>query len=420
MPNLLKHGIYQYQYGNPLGPYAQLVQGVLSSIGSVNSLDYQRQLDSPTNGAVVRPNADTLYTRAVLDLSCEDVVLTIPEVPDDRFYVFPFSDVWSNQFANLGSVNNSQPGKYLLTARSLNDSDGSMREGYQGVVHFSTPYGFLLNRILVRNNFTDLNVVHGLQNATRMYSVPRPGGLDCRKSIPPVTEVFSNRSIANASNLTAEELLNLTAVIEQFSPPINTSDSLRVSSILATAGILDGIYKKPGAVNISYAENLAKAVPIYIDGEPSTFEILGNDWATTYPNASGNFGIHYGQRAIIAFYGYAQLVSSEAIYPTYFPTNSTNGSQSYFVEPKQAYLLTFSGKPPVKGFWSLTAYGPNQYFIPNPLDTYALGDRSNMTYPDGQPIYAANGSQQSTNGTGPFQILMQPQDVTPPKNWTNK
>ena len=291
---------------------------------------------------------------------------------------------------------------------------------YKGIVHFPTPYGILLNRILVRNNYTDLNTVHSLQNATHMYSVPRWSHHDCQNGVPPVTAVFSNTSIVDVTNPTAEELLNLTATIEPFSPPLNISDAARVRSILATAGISNGTYEKPRTVNISYAAFISDAVAEDIGRNASTYINLGNDWVTTYPDSSGEFSIHYTQRASVAFYGYGQLVSSEAIYPTYFPPNATTGTESYTVGPKQAYLFTFSSKPPVKGFWSLTAYGSSQYFISNPLGVYALGDRSNMTYPDGQPVYAANGSQQSSDRTKPFQILMQPQDVIPPKNWTSK
>jgi hypothetical protein len=43
---------------------------------------------------LVRPNVDTLYSMAAIDLSHSDVVLTIPPVDDSRFYVFPFYDLY--------------------------------------------------------------------------------------------------------------------------------------------------------------------------------------------------------------------------------------------------------------------------------------------------------------------------------------
>ena len=79
----------------------------------------------------------------------------------------------------------------------------------------------------------------------------------------------------------------------------------------------------------------------------------------------------------------------------------------------ESYIMTFSQKPPVTGFWSLTAYNSTNYLIPNNLDRYSLGDRSNLTYADGTQVYA----DPSSNGA--FSILIQPADISPGLNWTS-
>jgi len=51
-----------------------------------------------------------------------------------------------------------------------------------------------------------------------------------------------------------------------------------------------------------------------------------------------------------------------------------------------AYTLTFPGDalPPADAFWSLSMYGDAMFFVDNPLDRYALGDRSDLKRnPDG-------------------------------------
>ena len=50
--------------------------------------------------------------------------------------------------------------------------------------------------------------------------------------------------------------------------------------------------------------------------------------------------------------------------------------------------------------------------IPNSLERYSLGDRSNLTYANGMKVYPCQSD-------GSFQILVQPADVPPPKNWTS-
>ena len=50
------------------------------------------------------------------------------------------------------------------------------------------------------------------------------------------------------------------------------------------------------------------------------------------------------------------------------------------------YVLHFDkGQlPPAKAFWSLSLYGADQFFVANPLNRYAIGDRDKLVFnPDG-------------------------------------
>lgn len=51
-----------------------------------------RELATSAYHDVVRPNVDTLYSAAVIDLSHHDVLVDVPVIKD-RFWVFPFYDV---------------------------------------------------------------------------------------------------------------------------------------------------------------------------------------------------------------------------------------------------------------------------------------------------------------------------------------
>ena len=64
---------------------------------------------------VVRPNNDTLYSFAWLDLRSEPLVLTVPEAPDDRYYVLQLVDLYTHNFGYVGTrATGNQSGNYLI------------------------------------------------------------------------------------------------------------------------------------------------------------------------------------------------------------------------------------------------------------------------------------------------------------------
>lgn len=69
------------------------------------------------------------------------------------------------------------------------------------------------------------------------------------------------------------------------------------------------------------------------------------------------------------------------------------------------------------GFWSVSIYGADQYLIRNPLNRFEVGERSyNLTYQNtGKLVYGPSADAKSD---GPFQVLIQNVNATPPANWT--
>ncbi|KAF1989743.1 hypothetical protein K402DRAFT_410857 [Aulographum hederae CBS 113979] len=376
-----------------------------------------KNLANAGQAAIVRPNVDTLYSKIAIDLSQMDVVLTIPEVKDGRFYVFPFYDLWSNNFENLGSLNSTVLGKYLLRLAHASDNivfqpadDGPDACEYLGFVNFQTTYGLVLPRILLRNNSSDLDVVHQIQAGIKVEQVPRKG---CSDAPALTTTLLGNGTLdpmalenpAALNESSIRQLLQVVARVAPFNKPADPQEARRVEENFRAAGLSDGHYLPPLGLNFTLVSGLVKSSLLTA---PQLTEPFNNGWVDFPPEFSGDFHQQYVIRSLIAFTGYLQLVQYEALYPQW----QEGGDLS--LAHNQSYIMTFpSGKPPVKGFWSLTTYNSSSYLISNPLDRYALGDRSNLTYPDGRPLYGNDDTD------GPFSILLQSADLPPPSNWTS-
>jgi hypothetical protein len=108
---------------------------------------------------------------------------------------------------------------------------------------------------------------------------------------------------------------------------------------------------------------------------------LVRGWSTP-PATLGQYGTDYATRAAVAMVGLGANLPQDAIYP-----NTRVDAAGQALDGSHRYGLHFQAGelPPVQAFWSLTAYDAHDFFIANPLQRYALGDRD-------APVYNADGS----------------------------
>ena len=283
---------------------------------------------------------------------------------------------------------------------------------YKGVVNVPTVYGMILPRILLKNQTGDINAVNKIQAQIKIEEIPRS---ECSVAPELTTELLSGSSLASmvlqsAGDLSKEQvhkLLTVTARLAPYNMPISVSEASKVKYMFEVAGLSKGKYMAPDGVNYDMA---SKAINATLVTEFSLLQEFQNGWVDFIKSASGNFHQHYAIRAYICQTGYLDMMQSEALYPEWIG----DGITGLFLEPNESYIFTFpSGRPSVRGFWSLTAYNITNYLVENSLNRYALGDRSNLTYPDGKFVY---GNAKRNN---PFSILIQPADVEPNGNWSS-
>ena len=90
-----------------------------------NHFGHFRKLPSPSNRDIVRPNRDTMYSIAWLNLNKGPILLTVPETLD-RYYLVQIMDMWTDTFAGPSSRTiGSEGGQFLMVGPNW---DGQLPE----------------------------------------------------------------------------------------------------------------------------------------------------------------------------------------------------------------------------------------------------------------------------------------------------
>ncbi len=171
----------------------------------------------------------------------------------------------------------------------------------------------------------------------------------------------------------------LLAELMKANPPA-PADAPMVAT-LAKLGIVPGQDFDPSKLSADQAAAIAAAP------KPAQTAIMGmlkngkltNGWTVIL--GTGLYGTNYPIRALITAIGLGANRPQDAIYPV----GQADADGKPF-DAANAYVLHFpAGQlPPVDGFWSLTMYDADYFFVPNPLNRYTLSARNALKKnPDG-------------------------------------
>lgn len=307
---------------------------------------------------------------------------------------------YGNNFANIGAVPGYIPRPRLLR-RVIDAGAGgtpgvdanatSALDGYHGYVNSPTTYGIILARILFFNQSTEeLETIRSIQEKLFLNTTARD------TSAAPSTAPLTAELLGNTPNITSpQQQLELLARLANDNPPEAASDAANVASFLEAAGISleSGTYRKPVLVDLNLAALTLNTTLQTVLLHPGVLETYGPQWIGVNSSLAGNYGTNYALRAYIGQVGYLALTSDQALYPSFHAGLLPSNGLTLTLRANESYLLKFSGKPPLAdvGFWGLTLYDSAGFLIANEINRYSLGDRSNITYPDGSRVYAAGG-----------------------------
>jgi hypothetical protein len=130
---------YLYAYAM-LYNYKTLFQQVMdpSFAGYIGGFDRFRNYSrayTPTDTDIVTPSNDTPYSWAWLDLRAEPMVVSVP-ASKDRYYVLQWFDLYTHNFAYIGSrATGNEAGDYLIAGP---DWHGKVPAGIRKVLHSET------------------------------------------------------------------------------------------------------------------------------------------------------------------------------------------------------------------------------------------------------------------------------------------
>ena len=343
--------------------------------GPFNEVSCVARLFTPDDKAVVTPNADTPYCMFWLDLRAEPQVLSVPEMEPERFYHFQLVDLYTHNFAYVGTLTTgNDAGSFLIAGPDWN---GEKPHGITDVIHSETNFVFAVTRTQLFGP-DDLARVEEIQAEYEVQPLSEFLGADAPPA-PPAPEFPVWQEGAQFDERFFAYLDFMMGLLEKPGP-----EEQQLWDQLGRLGI------GPGGDNFDFASLPADIQEAMKAGRGAGFadieafiaansndplssgKIFGTREFLT-ESAAINFQVESPDilRAAAAHMGLYGNSAAEAIYPTFLADadgNPLNASAN-------RYTMTFAAGqlPPVKAFWSLTMYdGGTQLFIDNPIDRYLL------------------------------------------------
>ena len=339
--------------------------------GPMGVLVHSRAYPPAQFKTVVRPNFDTLYSSAWLDVSTEPYVISLPAV-EDRFFMFALYDMWTEVFASPGTrTHGTGPLTFALCGPQWR---GALPAGMTRV-DAPTAVVWIIGRLETRGA-DDYSSVHALQDQMRLaplstwprFQVPafeKDESIDM--TTPPMFQV---------EQLSAREFFSLASELVTLYPPHGTDWSMtaRLARTDFHVGAPFDIAQCATPIRAAY-ENASQVAHEMMRRRFATIAPIINGWSTI--SDMGVWGNNYLKRAMIARSGLGAIPPEESLYPN-LQRDDTNrplhGSSSYLLRFEAGQL------PPVDAFWSITVYDEHGYQVANELDRFALGSRDELEF----------------------------------------
>jgi hypothetical protein len=418
-------GVDAYVYFYPLvtmdvtrKQFTNIEPGKEPGRGPMNMFNNVPTYPSADDKVVVRPNFDTLYSVAYLDMTKEPMVVSVPDT-GGRYYLLPMLDMWTDVFASPGwRTTGTQAGNFLVAPLGwrpdLRDRfiDEFRLPRNTRRIDAPTPLVWIIGRTKT-DGPPDYDAVHKVQAGFKVTPLsewgrtPRPPEVKIDPSVdmktPPKIQV---------DTMPAGKYFAYAAELLKVNPPHLTDEPIvaQMRRIGIEPGKSFDIERASPAVKKGL-EAAPLAAQKLMEWKVATLARVANQWSMN-TDTMGVYGNYYLKRAIVSQLGLGANLPEDAIYPL-----NLGDEAGRPLEGANKYVLHFEkgSTPPVDAFWSVTLYDPEGFQVANSLNRFAVSSWMPFNYnPDGSlDIYFQNenpGKDKEANWLpapkGPFNLTM--------------
>jgi hypothetical protein len=332
-----------------------------------NKFLHVKSFPTPDSKIIVRPNCDTLYSLAFLDLGRDAVIVSMPDT-DGRFYVMQIVDGWTNTFASKGKRTTGTGAQEFFFIGPFWQGPTEL----EGKTTLRSPTNIVGIAIRIQTNGeSDIPNVQAIQD--KVVISEYNGGVRGQFLTPDWGRIPSEEVI----NMSAEVYLTTLANLLKYNPPSQEDGEmiLKLKNVGIDINNLDAF----NFSKLSFAEKLTLKTAVALAKKAflvkSFINKTINGWVVH--RDVGTYGNRYLIRAGIAYYGLGANLAVDAIYPT--ADDDVDGNQ---LTGKNKYKIHFEKNqiPPVNAFWSITMYNHESFLVANKLNKYIVRDRDNLVY----------------------------------------
>ena len=380
--------VLRYKWSQPEAP-----EGHQVPVDAVNRFWHATFVDPRNYRDGGAPNADTLYSPAWVYAGEQPIIITVPEIPGDRYFAIELAGFDSDNFAYISKrLHGNGGGNYAIVPPGW---QGTLPDDVEFLAHNPTPWFYAMARIYADfSDPSDQAEVAAIQSKMRIVGLNDWGKENPpRPEHPPVPDVGDLSDVLLESDVVG--YIKKMVISDPMSFWNNVNRAMTVNGVPES----DRRYLEDWAdlhigpnQDVSQAEEneqsgLARAV---LDGImilrafSTPEERRVNGWGVP-PVGFGRSGVHgdfYIRAAIQSMRGIVANDAEEAMYMG--RSLDENGDQ---ITSEHSYELHFQPgqTPPARYFWSLTVYDQDANLMLNDYDRYAIsGNSEELVYePDG-------------------------------------